>query len=176
MRVTAFLFVGCISTHPDSADTAPGESQEAPCVEWCPDVDGDGLGAPDLACAPVCLPSGDCPDTSVCAYVPNCEDPEPMLTAHGEPGVPPPVLALVRWLNDARPNHDNDPYWMRADCDDTDPTVYPGAPEIPYDGKDNDCDPTTADDDLDGDGFHLLVDCNDADPNRWADCCANRDQ
>ena len=50
------------------------------------------------------------------------------------------------------------------DCDDTDPTVYPGQTEGPYNGKDDDCDPTTPDDDLDGDGFLLAEDCDDGNP------------
>ena len=36
--------------------------------------------------------------------------------------------------------------------------------EIPYDGIDNDCDPTTLDDDLDQDGFVLAEDCDDTNP------------
>jgi hypothetical protein len=54
------------------------------------------------------------------------------------------------------------------DCDDQDPASYPGAPEVPYDGVDQDCD---GDDlvDVDGDGFDALgvddgTDCDDADP------------
>jgi len=39
-------------------------------------------------------------------------------------------------------------------------------PEVAYDGIDNDCDPLTPDDDLDGDGFALVDDCDDADPDR----------
>ena len=39
-----------------------------------------------------------------------------------------------------------------TDCDDTDITVYPGAPEI-SDGKDNDCNGYSEDDDGDGDGL-----------------------
>jgi Putative metal-binding motif len=39
------------------------------------------------------------------------------------------------------------------------------ASEVPYNGKDDDCDPTTKDDDLDGDGFSKQGggDCNDSD-------------
>ncbi|MEC7240612.1 MAG: MopE-related protein [Myxococcota bacterium] len=39
-----------------------------------------------------------------------------------------------------------------GDCDDQDVTVYPGAPEI-SDGKDNDCNGFSEDDDTDGDGL-----------------------
>ena len=48
-----------------------------------------------------------------------------------------------------------------GDCNDADPVVNPGQDEIVYDGKDNDCDPLTPDDDLDGDGFPKSSDCND---------------
>jgi len=55
-----------------------------------------------------------------------------------------------------------------GDCDDDDATVYPGAPETPYDGVDQDCD---GDDlcDVDEDGFDAGLgsctgaDCDDAD-------------
>lgn len=48
-----------------------------------------------------------------------------------------------------------------GDCDDTNPDVNPGAIEIPYNGLDDDCDPETLDDDLDGDGFLNADDCDD---------------
>jgi len=55
------------------------------------------------------------------------------------------------------------------DCDDNDPDIYPGAPEIPYDGIDQDCSGSDLCD-VDGDGFDagigecFGVDCNDEDP------------
>ena len=47
------------------------------------------------------------------------------------------------------------------DCDDTNSSVYPGNAETPYNGTDDDCDETTPDDDLDGDGFVYADDCDD---------------
>jgi len=46
-------------------------------------------------------------------------------------------------------DHDGDGYGVGGDCDDTDPTVYPGAVEM-CDGIDNDCD-THLDEDFDQD-------------------------
>lgn len=47
---------------------------------------------------------------------------------------------------------DGDGFGSEVDCDDTDPSVFPGAVEIPYDGIDQDC--TGADlTDIDGDGY-----------------------
>ncbi len=49
------------------------------------------------------------------------------------------------------------------DCDDANAAVNPGMTEVPYNGLDDDCNPATPDDDLDGDGYGIAVDCNDTD-------------
>ncbi len=69
------------------------------------------------------------------------------------------------------------------DCDPNDPTTYPGATEIPYDGADNDCAGDGDLVDVDGDGFTSDRveggdDCNDGDPNAYPgapETCNGRD-
>ena len=50
------------------------------------------------------------------------------------------------------------------DCNDADTAVNPDMPEIQYNGKDDDCDTLTVDDDIDGDGYLNAIDCNDNNP------------
>lgn len=57
---------------------------------------------------------------------------------------------------------DNDCFCAVEDCDDDDDkNINPGAIEILYNGIDDDCDPSTLDDDLDQDGYGISEDCND---------------
>jgi len=50
-----------------------------------------------------------------------------------------------------------------SDCDDSDALVNPGEAELAYNGIDDDCDASTPDDDLDGDGYGFADDCDDSD-------------
>ncbi len=58
-----------------------------------------------------------------------------------------------------------------------DTACEPTGDEIPYDGLDNDCDPSTPDDDLDGDGQGIDTDCDDLDAGvgpKAAEVCLQR--
>lgn len=68
---------------------------------------------------------------------------------------------VITTLAEVLVDNDNDGVFSTMDCDDNDPDVNPNKTEIAYNGKDDDCDPSTLDDDLDQDGYDLAEDCND---------------
>jgi len=74
-------------------------------------------------------------------------------------GWTPPVVTPAETVVPA--DADGDGFSELLDCDDSDPDVFPGQVETPYDGIDNDCISLTPDDDLDGDGYGIAEDCND---------------
>ena len=152
---------------------------------WYTDADADGYGDDDsvvFACsAPdeMIAASGDCNDdnaaihpdaTEVCDEVDNdCDG-----------SIDQDASDAVDWYADADSDTYGDPNVVIAacaapegygsdatDCDDTDATIYPGAPETYYDGVDANCDPTD-ENDADGDGDdsseHGGTDCDDQNP------------
>lgn len=59
---------------------------------------------------------------------------------------------------------DNDGFFNDIDCDDTDASINPDQVEIPFNQIDDDCDPSTLDNDGDQDGYPITNDCDDTDP------------
>ncbi len=86
-------------------------------------------------------------------------------------------IYLDAWFDDLCDDWDRDyddwrgPDYDGADCNDDDPTIHPGAVEIPYDGIDQNCDGADLTD-VDGDGY----DGPSTGPNAGPDCDDNNNQ
>ncbi len=145
--------VACVEDQHCDPNEYCDDNRCLPMVTQCADGDGDGYGiGPE------------------CAGI-DCDD--------GDPNVNPGVREDGETLCDDPIDHDcsgapavcgehdsdGDGVTDRAgDCDDDDPEVNPDRPEIPYNGKDDDCDESTSDTDVDGDGYPGGpggTDCND---------------
>lgn len=155
-----------------SAQTFPGAAEYDSATACMADNDGDGYG---YMIAPIGGVGGnDCDDTDPSVYfgateIPgdgisqDCDNSEDCYVDNDGDGFGSTsvVASLDLDCTDAG-EADNS-----ADCDDNTTDISPGAVEIPYDGIDQDCDPSTADDDLDGDGYGVSDgDCDDANPDR----------
>ncbi len=176
-----------------SCAPAPGASEPSPsahpapkatgALTWYPDLDGDGYGdlsRPRLHTDPGPLwvaDGGDCDDGDSSIHPGASEACDGVdRDCDGEAWDPDGVDA-PSWFRDLDGDGYGDatasvpactqPAGMVSrvdDCDDADPTVYAAGVERVGDGIDNDCDPTTLDDDADGDGVGASDDCDDEDP------------
>ena len=159
------------------------EGEAAACdTRWYFDRDRDGWGD-DAASFVSCLApigavqrGGDCDDGEAAihpAAAEGCDGRDQDCDGLVDEEAPGSVL----WYRDGDDDGAGDPAAATAsctplpghsrfgvDCDDTDARVYPGAPEVYYDGVDADCDPSN-EFDQDGDGVDAAVqggqDCDD---------------
>ncbi|MCB9741042.1 MAG: FG-GAP repeat protein [Alphaproteobacteria bacterium] len=170
---------------PASGDCDDDDASVGGAVDVYTDADGDGFGDTETL-AHVCLEEGltrtpgDCDDADPATYPGATEDcSEADRDCDGDPVDGAPGAGL--WYLD----QDGDGYGVSGqfqlsctalsgyaqasgDCDDADASVSPGEPETPYDGVDNDCDSSTDDEDVDGDGWTAQAvggeDCDDQNP------------
>jgi hypothetical protein len=153
---------------------------------WFFDFDGDGFGDDNVTRAVCSQPDGyvtqdgDCDDGDVMINPGVDEICDPLYVDEDCNGLANEDDPFTVGLEDYHPDADRDGYGSNnpllgvdacippagyvldeSDCNDLSAAVHPGLAETPYDRLDNDCDPVTPDDDLDGDGYPVATDCND---------------
>ena len=169
----------------DDCDKTIDEDDALDAKTWYRDADGDTYGDPKTSKKACKVPTGYVADDTDCddgrketypgadEYCNGHDDDCDKVVDEDD------ALDALTWYQD----NDGDKYGNPAesrkackvpsgyvaddtDCDDDDKTVYPGAPEVPYDGIDQDCD---GDDlcDVDEDGYdHELCGGTDCDDDR----------
>ena len=106
------------------------DDTEAGCTNDCDDTDSDG----------VAMCAGDCDDLDPVIHPHQDESGETLCWDEKDNDCD----GLTDWADPGcictGTNEDGDRFCLPEDCDDTDPTVYPGAPQVCGDGVNNDCD------------------------------------
>ena len=142
--------------HCEAGETCQNERCE-PRISGCQDLDGDGYGE-GASCIDI-----DCDDLDPNVNRGMEENRDSLCSDgidHDCDGID-PICGEFDQDGDGHTIED-------GDCDDTRADVNPARSETPYNGRDDDCDPATSDDDIDGDGFRAISqggrDCNDLNP------------
>ena len=145
----------------NNCDNAVDENTAYDALTWYLDSDGDGFGDSASTTQACDLPTGysadntDCNDGEVTAYIGAeelCDSIDNNCDGQIDEGIP--VDAQTWYLDDDQDGFGDPGMSLQAceapsdyvadltDCDDTDGTIYVGAPEV-CDGQDNDCDSST---------------------------------